>query len=130
MKKFFRILLCVGVILFVSNLQQAFCQQRDLVERAGIADADRIELASEISFESPAQPLRIIKDSAQIKDVLVILEKALVREPCDCLPEYTLSFYKNDVLLTKIAFGSTDAFLRYETDDYTLPKELLTFLEL
>lgn len=128
MKKLFCIFMCAAFFIF--GLQSVFCQQADLVEFVCTADADRVELIPEVSFELPAQPLRIIEDAAQINELNGILRKAVCRQPCDCLPEYVLCFYKNDVLLAKISFGVAAPFLRYQQQDYELPQGLLTFLEL
>ncbi|MFH1692197.1 MAG: hypothetical protein ABIC68_06525 [Candidatus Omnitrophota bacterium] len=133
MKKFFSVLLCIGAILFVSHVKQVFCrdlQNSNTLDVADIAGADKVELASEISFEVPAQPLCIIDDPAQIKKITASLKQAVFCQPCDCLPEYVLNFYKENVLLGVVSFGVQDHFLRYGGQDYTLPQELLSVLEL
>ncbi len=133
MKNTFYVMSVVFFGVLVLCISQAFCQDQQeghALELAGIADADRVELVPEISFEFPPQPSRVIDDSAQIKNIIIILNKAVSRQPCDCLPKYALNFYKKGVLLTVISFGPEDGFLRYGGYDYTLSRELLSILEL
>lgn len=133
MKKFF----CFGLIIVFGMISfftcRAYCQnveKKHILDITVVALADRIELVSEMPGELPVIPMRVIDDPVQIKNIMTILKGVILRPQCDCRSQYALNFYKDNVLLAAIPFSPQDGFLRYEGNDYTLPKELLSVLEL
>lgn len=106
---------------------RVFCEEKEeknIVLAADIFETDKITLIDAVTFEPSPNPIKTIQDKTIIKEIIDILKTAVSQKPCDCLPEYTLKFYKNGLLLAELSYSTDSDFLRYGPNDFALPEQL------
>lgn len=124
------IVLCAMPLICLAQSSNKKISQEEinLVDKLGLADTNKIFIDRGF-LETKKQLLRIeITDKETIELILNELKSVKTMPLCDCIAEYSIGFYNNDIFINGLEYSIELNFIRYrgkkkEGEDYTASKQ-------